>query len=137
MENIVQHDVHRGLLRAKCNGWEEEIVNRSKAIFPVEFDERRQGAADFYVETNFLPRTRVPFYILSRRSSPRLTVFFFFNLAFVTRDIIIALWIPVTAYDWQAIVDALCKFYRMIIAMGYSTMDPLPTDRLFSFKAPA
>ncbi|KYN07618.1 hypothetical protein ALC62_01438 [Cyphomyrmex costatus] len=26
----------------------------------------------------------------------------------------------------EAIVDALCKFHRMIIATGYSTMDPLP-----------
>lgn len=53
----------------------------------------------------------------------------FFNLAhaFVTRNIVITLWILVTAFDWQAIVDALCEFHGMIIATGYSTMDLLPT----------
>lgn len=55
-------------------------VNRSKAIFPVEFDEQRRGAADFSRRDEFFhPLTRVPFHALSRRSSSeRLTVFFFF-----------------------------------------------------------
>jgi len=84
---------------------------------------------DFHVEANFQsPFT--PFHVaLLRRAQ-----FFYLSHAFVTRDIVITLWMPITVFDWQAIVDALCKFYGMIIATGYNTMDPLPTDRLFSFK---
>ena len=120
--------------RGKRDGKEEMSADQTQYLFSVELDERRRDAVDFYVEVNFRISYVRLLYTLSRRSSLESTLtilFFFFNLAraFVTRNIVITLWISVTAFDWQAIVDALCEFHGMIIAMGYrrySTMDLLP-----------
>lgn len=121
MENVVRHDVQTGIVASEgVNATVDSgrNVNRSRAdIFRrIRWATTRRPRI-FTVGTNFLPCTRVPFYILSRRSSSELTVFFLISRKpFVTRDIVITLWILVTCVR----LTGNCRCIVQILPHDYS-----------------
>lgn len=131
---IYSHRERRGGRDGKeetCQSIERDIFCRARWATTRRRGFLRQG--EFSIS-----HARVPFYALSRRSSSEITLTgFFLNLtrAFVTRYNVITFWIPITASDWQAIVDhALCKLYDY--SNGLHHNGSAARDRLFSFEAP-